>query len=278
MGCEMNKVTLKLGDNIGFSENDTNYKIVKFTDKYLYTENGWRWGMTDPFYNVNGVEYAREDIIVPYNELAGIEVNVKFSHPFSDILVNDKISVHNRQPEILSPSQPNMRVGGWVKCIYSDEEIKKGKYYQIKKTYKLWNFKFDVNTSNNRTGSDFGLNKNKFSSRYFDCDNALPYNPDELPVQIPEEIKTTTENNVSVPELDMVNNPPHYNQFPMELKDWNFAVIETIKDKHYAAYFKTVSEYLHRAHLKNGVEDLEKAVFWLQDCIEHVKNKQMEVK
>lgn len=242
MGCEMNKVTLKLGDNIGFSENDTNYKIVKFTDKYLY---------------VNGVEYAREDIIVPYNELAG--------------LVNDKISVHNRQPEILSPSQPNMRVGGWVKCIYSDEEIKKGKYYQIKKTYKLWNFKFDVNTSNNRTGSDFGLNKNKFSSRYFDCDNALPYNPDELPVQIPEEIKTTTENNASVPEIDMVNNPPHYTFGGIECLD---AIKAQLGKDGYIAFLRgQIAKYNWRLmHKNNPLEDAKKIQFYTNKLVEELEN------
>lgn len=77
---------------------------------------------------------------------------------------------------------------------------------------------------------------------------------------------------------DMVNHPPHYTLFPMELKDWNFEVIKTIQDKHYATYFKTISEYIHRAHLKNGVEDLEKAVFWLQDCINHVKDNKIEIK
>lgn len=63
---------------------------------------------------------------------------------------------------------------------------------------------------------------------------------------------------ISKPEpskTDMVNNPPHYNQFPLELKDWNFAVIDkTITDKHWASYFKTCSEYIHRAALKNGVD------------------------
>lgn len=89
-----------------------------------------------------------------------------------------------------------------------------------------------------------------------------------------QELNTQSNNN----KVDMVNSPPHYTQFPMQLKDWNFAVIETMKDKHWAAYFKTVSEYLHRAHLKNGVQDLEKAIFWLQDAVDRIKNNQFEVK
>lgn len=84
--------------------------------------------------------------------------------------------------------------------------------------------------------------------------------------------------NEIIQATDMVNNPPHYTLFPIELKDWNFEVIKTIHDKHYAAYFKTISEYIHRAHLKNGVQDLEKAVFWLQDCISKIKNGKMEIK
>ena len=79
-------------------------------------------------------------------------------------------------------------------------------------------------------------------------------------------------------EPDMVNHPPHYTQFPIELKDWNFAVIDTIQDKHWAAYFKTVSEYLHRAHFKNGLEDVEKAIFWLQEAVNKAKEGKFNVK
>lgn len=77
---------------------------------------------------------------------------------------------------------------------------------------------------------------------------------------------------------DMVNHPAHYTSFPMELKDWNFAVMQTIKDPIYCAYFKTMSEYLHRAHLKNGLEDIKKLLFWGNELVKHVEDGKVEVK
>ena len=77
---------------------------------------------------------------------------------------------------------------------------------------------------------------------------------------------------------DMVNHPAHYTAFPMELKDWHFAVMQTIKDPIYCAYFKTMSEYLHRAHLKNGLEDIKKLLFWGNELVKHVEDGKVEVK
>lgn len=82
----------------------------------------------------------------------------------------------------------------------------------------------------------------------------------------------------NINKQDMVNHPPHYTLFPMELKEWNFAVMDTIEDQHWAAYFKTVSEYLHRAHLKNGIEDIQKAIFWLNDAVQKFEQCKMEIK
>ena len=77
---------------------------------------------------------------------------------------------------------------------------------------------------------------------------------------------------------DMVNHPAHYTAFPMELKDWNFGVMQTIQDPIYCAYFKTMSEYLHRAHLKNGLEDIKKLLFWGNELVKHVEDGKVEVK
>ena len=77
---------------------------------------------------------------------------------------------------------------------------------------------------------------------------------------------------------DMVNNPAHYTAFPIELKNWNFAVMQTIKDPIYCAYFKTMSEYLHRAHLKNGLEDIKKLLFWGNELVKHVEDGKVEIK
>lgn len=92
--------------------------------------------------------------------------------------------------------------------------------------------------------------------------------------------KLATEDKPAVSESnDVVNNPQHYTQFPIELKDWNFGVVkDTITNKHWAMYFKTCSEYLHRAALKNGVKDLEKCVFWLNEAIARAKSGEIEIK
>ena len=79
-------------------------------------------------------------------------------------------------------------------------------------------------------------------------------------------------------KADMVNHPAHYTSFPMELKNWNFGVMQTIKDPIYCAYFKTMSEYLHRAHLKNGLEDIKKLLFWGNELVKHVEDGKVEVK
>ena len=77
---------------------------------------------------------------------------------------------------------------------------------------------------------------------------------------------------------DMVNHPAHYTAYPLETKDWNFAVMQTIKDPIYCAYFKTMSEYLHRAHLKNGLEDIKKLLFWGNELVKHVEDGKVEVR
>lgn len=83
---------------------------------------------------------------------------------------------------------------------------------------------------------------------------------------------------VSEENADMVNHPAHYTSFPMELKDWNFGVMQTIQDPIYCAYFKTMSEYLHRAHLKNGLEDIKKLLFWGNELVKHAEDGKVEVK
>jgi len=150
--------------------------------------------------------------------------------------------------------------------------------YQQKKSENVWDCVFEKRLGDKWECIHFGR---EYSSVYhwlgesieireegnFNCDS------------IQEVIRITNEliqNKIT--SKDVVNHPTHYTQFPMELKDWNFAVMQTITDPIYCAYFKTMSEYLHRAHLKNGVEDIKKLVFWGNELIKHIENGKVEVK
>ena len=77
---------------------------------------------------------------------------------------------------------------------------------------------------------------------------------------------------------DPVNKPAHYNAYCVEVADLNDSILETITNPTYAAYFKTMSEYLLRAHLKNGIQDLEKLNWWLSRCIKMQREGKLEIK
>ena len=64
---------------------------------------------------------------------------------------------------------------------------------------------------------------------------------------------------------DMVNSPPHYNQAGIECID----SIQAATDEGYEYYLQgNIIKYLWRYRYKNGVEDLEKAQWYLEKLIE----------
>jgi len=64
---------------------------------------------------------------------------------------------------------------------------------------------------------------------------------------------------------DMVNSPPHYNQAGIECID----AIQAATDEGYEYYLQgNIIKYLWRYRYKNGVEDLEKAQWYLTKLIE----------
>ena len=66
---------------------------------------------------------------------------------------------------------------------------------------------------------------------------------------------------------DMVNHPPHYNQHGIECLD----AIRAATGEGYQYYLQgNILKYLWRYKYKNGKEDLQKAVFYLQKMIEEV--------
>ena len=69
---------------------------------------------------------------------------------------------------------------------------------------------------------------------------------------------------------DMVNSPPHYNKFGVECIE----AIQSATGEGYEYYLQgNIIKYLWRYRYKNGVQDLEKAQWYLSRLIE-IKNQQ----
>ena len=67
------------------------------------------------------------------------------------------------------------------------------------------------------------------------------------------------------PEKDNVNHPPHYNKGGLEAIDY----IEQQLEDGFSDYLEgNVLKYLHRWRYKNGIEDLNKAQWYLKRLIE----------
>jgi hypothetical protein len=68
--------------------------------------------------------------------------------------------------------------------------------------------------------------------------------------------------------VDNVNNPSHYNKGGIECIDY----IKQVLAENFGDYCQgNVTKYLHRWRYKNGVEDLEKAQWYLNEMIKHEK-------
>lgn len=69
--------------------------------------------------------------------------------------------------------------------------------------------------------------------------------------------------------LDMVNHPPHYNKAGIETID----AIMAATDGGFEYYLQgNILKYVWRYRYKNGVEDLEKALWYLKKLIETKKD------
>lgn len=69
---------------------------------------------------------------------------------------------------------------------------------------------------------------------------------------------------------DMVNSPPHYNQAGIECID----AIRAATSDGYEYYLQgNIIKYLWRYRYKNGVQDLEKAQWYLQKLIEEITDE-----
>ena len=75
---------------------------------------------------------------------------------------------------------------------------------------------------------------------------------------------------MSKKKIDRVNHPPHYNQGKYEVLD----VIEDALGDGYPDYLQgNILKYMLRYKFKNGIEDLQKAEFYLKRLIKCTTTK-----
>ena len=74
-------------------------------------------------------------------------------------------------------------------------------------------------------------------------------------------------------EVDMVNHPPHYTSGGIECIDAIAAALSVHKDPMSAWLTGQILKYCWRFPLKNGVEDLKKARFYLDRLIQREEKK-----
>ncbi len=80
--------------------------------------------------------------------------------------------------------------------------------------------------------------------------------------------------NMQSDNLDMVNNPAHYNEATIE----TIYVIESVTQDGFESYLQgNILKYICRYKYKNGVEDLEKARWYLNRLIETVEKGEKNV-
>ena len=83
-----------------------------------------------------------------------------------------------------------------------------------------------------------------------------------------EELRMTKANKKSDNVVDMVNSPPHYNKNGIETID----AIRAMTDDGYEYYLQgNIMKYLWRYRYKNGVEDLKKAQWYLNELIDELE-------
>ena len=86
---------------------------------------------------------------------------------------------------------------------------------------------------------------------------------------IRKKFKEVGEMNRKEKDTDMVNHPPHYNQAGIEALD---AILAATNEGSEYYLQGNIIKYIWRYRYKNGVEDLEKALFYLKRLIEVKKD------
>lgn len=73
---------------------------------------------------------------------------------------------------------------------------------------------------------------------------------------------------------DLVNHPPHYNKGKIETIDYIESVTSTFEDGFEGVCVGNIIKYVSRFNFKNGVEDLEKAQWYLNKLVDYEKQKE----
>ena len=74
--------------------------------------------------------------------------------------------------------------------------------------------------------------------------------------------------------VDVVNKPPHYNTSNIECIDAMAAMVEDADVTAHEAYcWQNSCKYLWRWNYKNGIEDLQKAKWYIERLIEEVDSR-----
>jgi hypothetical protein len=76
-------------------------------------------------------------------------------------------------------------------------------------------------------------------------------------------------------DSDLVNNPPHYNAAGIECIDAMEAMVQGANVPAHESYcWQNAFKYLWRFPYKNGLEDLQKARWYIDRLISHLERKQ----
>lgn len=73
-------------------------------------------------------------------------------------------------------------------------------------------------------------------------------------------------------EADLVNHPPHYTNGKIETIDW---IEDDLTDEGFEGYcIGNAYKYLSRYRHKNGIQDIEKAIWYLNRFVERSKQNE----
>ena len=83
-----------------------------------------------------------------------------------------------------------------------------------------------------------------------------------------EEQLANTEKKIEKPKEDMVNHPPHYTQGEIECIEVIKYIINKLHTEGYEGYcLGNFIKYIWRCNYKNGWEDIDKAIFYLNELL-----------
>ena len=89
-----------------------------------------------------------------------------------------------------------------------------------------------------------------------------------------EEQLANAEKGIEEPKTDMVNHPPHYTQGKIECIEAIKYINNKLHTKGYEGYcLGNFIKYIWRCNFKNGWEDIDKAIFYLNELFNGAKER-----